>query len=314
MVLFCISEFLIGALCLLCLGLYAINFGLLGLFWWASARGQRFAGMAKGARLLFSFGGIIIKGDVTAIRGALALGILLVFSAILPLVVYRFELARSSHSPRADLNDQYLSAWRNAPVVELKVDLSRGSAGDYVKGEIPAPIQIVEFADFECPGCRVAYSKLTDILAKYQGQYSLVFKNYPLDSECNPAIKGDFHKAACFAAHLTRCAGEQGRFWEAIEVAFTDPALESDELSSDDMRSALFDSVTRSLSLDAEALKECVDSRRHQAKIQDDVREGDRLGLTSTPSFWINGKKLERPTPEAFELVFRDILAKAGSR
>src|SRR5690606_28441524 len=94
--------------------------------------------------------------------------------------------------------------------------LEQGAWGDYYVGSPQAPIQIVEFFDYECPFCRKFYGTLRDILKDYEGKYLLVYKNFPIDASCNPSIKFKAHEHACYAAHVARCAGEQGKFHEVL--------------------------------------------------------------------------------------------------
>jgi protein-disulfide isomerase len=64
--------------------------------------------------------------------------------------------------------------------------------------------------------------------------------------------------------------------------------------------------------LDLEGLRECVSSHRHLDKIKGEIKEADALGLRSTPSIWINGRRVERPTPDAIEKIFEEILRESG--
>jgi protein-disulfide isomerase len=152
------------------------------------------------------------------------------------------------------------------------------------------------------------YLELNSLLKDFEDQYYLVFKNYPLDRDCNPGIPREFHRFACHAAYITRCAGEQGKFWEALDLMFTDPAL-TGEAELGEVRSTLLTNATTSLGLDGQAMQECVEAERYKSKLQDDVEEGARLGLASTPSFWINGKLLPVPSRDGLEQVFKAILA-----
>jgi protein-disulfide isomerase len=76
----------------------------------------------------------------------------------------------------------------------------------------------------------------------------------------------------------------------------------------EDVQSVLMTKGTQDLELDPEGLRECIASERQTAKIQDDIAVADRLGLESTPSFWINGKRLPKATTEGFKMVFASIL------
>jgi uncharacterized membrane protein/protein-disulfide isomerase len=319
-ILLLISEFVIGALCLICMVLYLVSFLLLGISWWGAGTGFR-AALIGGVQQLLGFVVSVVRGEKAAVAGAVSLLLWGVVAAASPAMTY--SLAKAVRGAGASSGDSSLAvrdpvaAWRQAPQVQIPTAVNAGAFGDYAKGDAAAPIQIVEFADFECPGCRVLYAALVPLLEKFKGRYYFIFKNYPLDSACNPGITRKFHENACFAAYFIRCAGEQGRFWEALDYAFTDPVLERDGESDDakvqQVREVMLSDGAAALGLDSQALRDCIGSARYMTRVREEVKQGDDLGLHSTPSFWVNGRKVERPTPEALERIFSAILAEQGT-
>ena len=131
----------------------------------------------------------------------------------------------------------------------------------------------MEFADFECPSCRRAHFVIQDLLREYPGKILYVFKNYPLDHSCNPGIPDEFHLSACYAAEFARCAGEQGRYWDVADYLFTLDAIES-HAPAEKVRESI-DKGVDDLGLDSIAMKECMNSDRHEKKIQLDIRHGE---------------------------------------
>lgn len=307
LVLFAISHFIIGALCIVCIGLYAVNFMMLGALWLGKFRGRALIGIVTGVQSIVSFVRSAFSANGSSARkGLIGAALVALLSALAPEVVYSLasrNRATSSEQP----TQEAIARWKAKPVVAIKSDLSGAAFSDYSIGPADAPIQIVEFADFECPGCRVLYARMHELLKKHEGRYRFVFRNYPLDQECNPSITQEFHRYACLAASYTRCAGEQGRFWQALDFVFTDPVM-TDERTTFDVRGFLVDQASQTLGLDREAMDECMTSRRYYQKLQRDIEEGNRVGLQSTPSVWINGKLVERPTTETLEAVFQEIL------
>ena len=83
-----------------------------------------------------------------------------------------------------------------------------------LKGSPQAPVIIVEFADFSCPYCREAEGTMKSLLAEYQGKVSLAYRDYPLR---------EAHPHAQLAAEASRCAADQGRFWEYHDLLFATP-------------------------------------------------------------------------------------------
>jgi uncharacterized membrane protein/protein-disulfide isomerase len=314
--LLCISEFLIGALCLLCLALYLVSFLLLALTWWGSGEGFRNT-LIGGLQELVGFVAGILRGERATLAGGVSLLLWGMVAALSPVVAFNAAQIVTGRSG-GNVHDNHAQrdpvvAWREAQAKQIPLSIGAGAFGDYAKGVQGAPIQIVEFADFECPGCRLLYGALQSVLKKYEGRYHFVFKNYPLDSTCNPGITHKFHQNACFAAYFIRCAGEQGRFWEALDYAFTDPVFERDgELDAAQVQSVRDTVVSEGaslLDLDSIALRECVFSERYLQRVRDEVKQGDELHLQSTPSVWVNGRKVERPTSEALERIFAAIIA-----
>lgn len=317
LILFGISEFLIGALCLLCIGLYLINFLLCGFLWRVCYRGRVVEGLQEGAECLIRFPMLLFRrSDARGLSwmAALVLGIIAVGSLYLPGLVYWAAVYAQLNYQLFDTTASVdpVLVWRQEPQISIE-SKSGGAFGDYDKGDPAAPVQIVEFADFECPGCRRLYAGLHELLERHSGGYHLIFRNYPLDNECNPNIKQEFHKNACLAAFFTRCAGEQGRFWEAFDLVFTDPIISGDSASAV-VREFFLTKGAESLSLDKVALEECLSSNRYMEKIQSDIKAGDDIGLEATPSVWINGKRVPYPSVDAIEKIIQALRQEKASR
>ena len=182
--------------------------------------------------------------------------------------VGRMPPAAKVSTPAKETTD--LERWQAAPVREL----SLGSA--YALGPEDAPVTIVEFSDFQCPFCRQAASYLNDLRERYGEKLRLVFKDYPLDTACNPHIGGQAHSLACKAAAIARCAGQQGRFWEMHDEIFALPRLTDESLQA----------LSSTLGLEA-----CESGEEIVARIKADVEEGRKLGVSATPTLFVNGRE-----------------------
>jgi protein-disulfide isomerase len=155
-------------------------------------------------------------------------------------------------------------------VVELTQPTGHVEIGNAPRlGSESAPVQIVEFADYECPYCQNVSDDLVRLRDQFGKQVSLVYKDYPLP----------MHPLAERAAEAARCAGEQGKFWE-----FHDALFQSKRLQVSDLKQQ-----ARTLKLDTTKFDQCLDSSSEAAGVRKDIQEGQRLGLTGTPSFFING-------------------------
>jgi protein-disulfide isomerase len=165
-----------------------------------------------------------------------------------------------------------------------------------VRGSVEAQVTIVEFSDFQCPFCKQAQSTLSELLDRYVGKVKLVYRDFPVDS---------IHRLARRAAIAARCANDQGKFWEYHDVLFS----ESPKLGPTDLKR-----YARQIVLDTPKFDACMSSNQtHNMAVQNDLAEGKKLGVTSTPAFFINGRPLSgAQSLEVFSRVIDDELARTA--
>lgn len=182
------------------------------------------------------------------------------------------------------------SAQANAPSVDMVALID----DDDIKGDKDAPVTIVEFSDFECPFCTRFYQQtLSQIDEQYikTGKVKFIYRDFPLS----------FHPNAQKAGEATECAGEQGKFWEMHDVLF-DKGVKGGVES--------FKTFAQDLDLDTSKFNECLDSGAMASEVQKDFRDGQAAGITGTPGFIINGKKVSGALP--FENFKQIIEAELG--
>ncbi|MBF0589337.1 MAG: thioredoxin domain-containing protein [Magnetococcales bacterium] len=138
------------------------------------------------------------------------------------------------------------------------------------KGPKKAPITIVEFSDFQCPYCRRAQGMLKELEKRYPGKLRFVFKHFPLPN----------HKLAPKASEASLCAGDQGKFWAYHDALFVDGA---------DMSDKGLTKIAKSLKLNMATYNKCLSSEKHGRTVFDDIEEGRALGVSGTPTFFVNG-------------------------
>jgi protein-disulfide isomerase len=178
----------------------------------------------------------------------------------------------------------------SAPRIEVAFDPAR------VRGNRSAPVMIVEFSDYQCPYCRQVEGTIKQVMAKYGDKVSLAYRDLPLYA---------IHPQAMMAAQATRCASEQGKFWEYHDQLFTTSKLEKDDLIGH----------ARNLKLDDKRFDSCLASEKYKADVEKDEQEGRRAGVNGTPGFFINGIALAGAQgQEAFERVIDDELARKSTR
>ncbi len=203
-----------------------------------------------------------------------------------------------------DQNTSYRN-WLVQESVDYPEFQDSGLLRDFRKGPDGAKVQILEFFDFECGFCGLMHESLKSLLEDYPDEVALYHRNYPLDNSCNDAIEQKMHEKACGFAEYARCAGEQGRYWEAADEIFASAG----DWSSLGMEESI-DRLSASLGLDTTALRECLDSDRQLERIRHDIAIGNSWKIPGTPSIWINEKRLERPNPRSLREVVEKLLEK----
>ncbi len=151
---------------------------------------------------------------------------------------------------------------------------------DPILGPKDAPITIVEFADFQCPFCiRHAQETYPLLLQNYGDKIRFVYKDFPLTS---------LHPDAYPAALSAQCAREQNKFWEYHDLLFTGTL---------GLGRQAYDAYAQQLGLDMTAFDKCLDDQKYSDLVQADLALGKKIGVNSTPTFFINGIALVGAMP-----------------
>jgi protein-disulfide isomerase/uncharacterized membrane protein len=169
-------------------------------------------------------------------------------------------------------------------------------------------LEVIVFSDFECPSCKLfADSFERQIQPLFGGRLKLVFKHYPLNSECNGKVATRFHPNACTAVKIVEAARLQGgneAFWRAHDLLFSMQQLPPVGLKGLDPRA-----VAEKLGLDAERLSADMSSEAAARRVWEDVNEGAKLNIISTP--WIIAHRKPVDSLAFKEIGFWDALAES---
>jgi len=184
---------------------------------------------------------------------------------------------------------EYLASLRQAARVSIDLPAPRATlrtlAGDRTRGNAAAPVTIVEYLDYQCGYCRRAEGVVNEILERHGKDVRFVVRDYLISADHLPA------------ARAARCAGDQGRLWEMHRELFAEPT----DLSTADLAAR-----AAKLGLDAAAFSACVESDRHDSAIVGDHETGRALGIEGTPTFFVNGMRLQgSPSREDLEDLIR---------
>lgn len=173
------------------------------------------------------------------------------------------------------------------------------SEGDASEGSKSALITVVEFSDFFCPACQKASRFKPILLAGRSSEVRFVFKHFPLDTLCNDSINRMVHPGACAIAAASKCAQRQGKFWQFHDAIF--------KYGHDyDMKNLQAD--VRRLGLDTDAFNQCIASGEAMDEVRREAAEGKRLGVSSTPTFFVNGLKMPGiMTPAVFDSLLETL-------
>lgn len=177
----------------------------------------------------------------------------------------------------------------DAPRYDLEIALD-----DPVLGNPNAPVTLVEFSDFQCPFCARVRPTLKRLHEAYGDRVRIVWKDFPLTS---------IHPQAFKAAEAGQCAREQGKFWEYHDRLFDNQqALEPEFLKR----------YAADTGLDAAKFSACLETAKYAARVQAQMGVGNSLGVSSTPSVFINGRLLNGAQPyEAFSAIIDEELERA---
>jgi protein-disulfide isomerase/uncharacterized membrane protein len=252
-----------GAYCLTCMGVYALTAMQAGTlaFW------------RKDLPSGFNFKNVL-SGGTTAVISVAA-------------IVLIFNFSKSYLTPSAaDIAKTAADLPVLAPTAEdipIAKSAYSGLGEDYRKGNDNAKVVITEFADMQCPACARISETLGAISREYGDRVLIVFRNYPLDSSCNTSVQARIHEHACNAAILARCAGQYGKFWQYHDIAFQ----RQSSMSASSLRQ-----WGTEVGLTEEQMTTCLASKDMKDKLAEDIALGNKLGVESTPTLFINGRKL----------------------
>lgn len=155
------------------------------------------------------------------------------------------------------------------------------SPTDQVKGNAESKVILVEYGDFQCPACGAYYPMLKELSKNFGDKIQFVYRQFPLPS----------HKNARPAAYASEAAELQGKFWEMHDLIFENQKLWSEKSDA----SENFLDYAKTIGLDIEKFQNDLNSNDVKEKAENDYQSGIESGVTYTPSFFLNGEKIQNP-------------------
>lgn len=181
---------------------------------------------------------------------------------------------------------QLLLAAPQAPVMQIATE------GFATRGKADAKVSVVEFADYKCGHCKEASKAFSKVYDKFDKKVKFVFIDFPVITGSEKIAEGG------------ACALNQNKFWEYNKLAFEQQGV-SDKPEE----------FAKKLKLDEGKFKECMDKGQGKALVEKGKKEADRLGLTGTPSIFINGRRviISSFTPEVLSKEIDAALKQTGA-
>ena len=150
---------------------------------------------------------------------------------------------------------------------------------DPVVGSEHAPVTIIEFSDFQCPYCREMHGVLKEMRKRFGPRIRIVYKNFPLDSQCNPMLKTPVHPDSCMLAVAAECAYQSGCFEN-----FYDKLIQSEVYTESSLTQMAMD-----CGIDPNEFRSCMGSEPPRKAVKRDIDEAIGIGIKATPSLIVNG-------------------------
>jgi protein-disulfide isomerase len=189
-------------------------------------------------------------------------------------------------------------------VVKQREELQGGVAGevspitatDHVRGPTDAKVTIIEYSDFECPACQTYYWFVDRLFKEASTSVRFAYRQFPLPQHIN----------AMPASMATEAAGLQGKFWEMYDLVFANH-IDWTEVSD---ATPIFVGYAEKLGLDKAKFIQDMNNQDLKDHILADLKGGQLAGINSTPTFFINGEKIENPRTYA---EFKKLIDEAAS-
>jgi protein-disulfide isomerase len=151
---------------------------------------------------------------------------------------------------------------------------------DHIQGPDTASVTLVEYGDYECPHCGMAFSIIKAVQKKLGPKLRFVFRNFPLSN---------MHPFAELAAESAEAAGAQGKFWEMHDAIYENQDLLGEEM---------IEELAKKLKLDINHFNSDIKTRKFKERVRKDFIGGAKSGVNGTPSLFINGERFDESLDE----------------
>jgi protein-disulfide isomerase/uncharacterized membrane protein len=270
-----VSFFILGVLCIECLGMYLANI-LITIFLFISL-GIPLGGIVKfikdylkamvGKDSNIGFAPKVLKHVV----------IVAIVFGLSWITIAQIQAAQGG-GKRSVAVDELVNAYYSQSLHSIEVNPEWP-----VWGNPDAKVTIVEFSEYQCPFCRLAAFNVKSYLQEFKNDIRYYFVNYPLDNSCNDNMKRPMHKYACFAGKAAICAQAKGEFW-----SFHDELFRKQRKLS---RKTIL-GMAKERGWNPEEFLACINSPETDARIRREVAAGRKIYISGTPTIFLDNRKV----------------------
>ena len=189
----------------------------------------------------------------------------------------------------------------NQPVVADFPQTKQLKTSDHIKWSPKKKNILVEYSDFQCPSCKSAHDFLKTVEASGSADFDItkkvtfVYRYFPLYQ---------IHDKAKISAYVAEAAGIQGKFWEMSDLLFDNQQSWS---ASNDPQKEYFLNYAKELKLNIDQFKKDSDSTDVKNRVAEDLREAEQIGVNSTPTFFLNGQKVDVNSYDEFKSLLKSL-------
>lgn len=288
------AAFVLGAVCLECIGMYLVSIAFSAFLY--PPLGRPWTGAP--AFLLDYAKAALGRASGLGFSPAVPRYALIAAAVYLPgwgaIAAYQAK----AMPKRETTVEQKLAEFGKEPVSAIPVDPAWP-----VWGNPEARTTIVEVSEFQCPFCRQSAFQFRPYLQEFRSKVRFYFVHYPLDASCNTAVQATAHPLACLAARAAVCAQERGDFWSYHDDVFR---------AQKKLGPGLLLDLAAARGWDKEAFLSCMESPKTLERVQKDIRAAVPLGVTGTPAIFVDGRRLRKwKDPEFVRKAVRQAVSSA---
>lgn len=191
-------------------------------------------------------------------------------------------------------------SFTNTPQKTDFPEINQLRKNDHAKWSSANKNLLVEYSDLQCPACKNFNDLFKTLEASSSPDFAitkkitLIFRHFPLYQ---------IHKNAFDAGYAAEAAANQGKFWEFIDSLYGKQTRWSESANSSDY----FLTVAKELKMDIDKFKKDINSQAVKDRVQRDLDEGNKIGVNATPTFFLNGKKIEVNSVDEFKNLLKSL-------